>query len=249
MHRFPAFRRFRLQQWLVWIGAAALLDGASAAFFYQFALSRTGPVAARTMVSGLPPEEARESAGDAGPAGDESSSAPIDAAAVFCHGPGERLGLDAITVDRLAYAAELYRTGRAARIIGIGCHWNQPGHVPDAMQRILVAEGVAPEDALYDRDSHDTVSNVRALVSIAREQGLQRIAAISEPMHLLRIQYLWKKLAEGAPAELVFRAFVPEREQGAWSSLANAHHEAAAWLVYAVLPGETHAETLRSLRQ
>lgn len=234
MQRFPAFRGFRLRQLFVWVAAALALDLAAATLFRQLAHSRTGPVATQTVVSGLPGADALAGVG-------------YPAVAAFCHGPGERRGLDEITVERLRYAAELYHTGRAERVIGLGCHWNQPGYEPDAMRQALIEFGVAPQDALRDESSHDTLSNVEALAAIVQEAGLERVAVVSEPMHLLRIRRFWRLGAYEAALEL--RAFTPRQEQGFAAGLANAHHEALAWLAHGLLPRDSYRALMESLRR
>ncbi len=110
-------------------------------------------------------------------------------------------GPSPVLEDRLKTALELYRAGKAPRILVSGDHGRPEYDEPGAMASWLAAHGV-PEDAIFlDHAGFDTHSS---MVRAQRVFGAERVIVVTQEFHLPRALYLAKAAgleAEGVSAD------------------------------------------------
>ena len=99
--------------------------------------------------------------------------------------------------DRVLYAAELYKDGKAAHIIlsGGDIEWQDTGSTTPAedMASILMQLGV-PESALWlETESKNTYENAVYAKEILDEQGITQILLITSAMHMPRAVAIFEK--------------------------------------------------------
>jgi SanA protein len=102
------------------------------------------------------------------------------------HGDGS---LSAVLEDRLATALDLYRRGKARKLLLSGDHGTAAYDEPDAMARWLEALGVPPRDLFLDHAGFDTYST---LVRARKDFGVERALVVSQRFHLPRALYIAK---------------------------------------------------------
>lgn len=103
--------------------------------------------------------------------------------------------------DRLDVALDLYRHGRAPRIIVSGDHRRSEYDEPNAMRRYLEANGVPREAIFMDHAGFDTYSSVWRAKNVF---GADRIVVVTQDFHLPRALFVARSLgmaAEGASAD------------------------------------------------
>lgn len=101
--------------------------------------------------------------------------------------------------DRLFYAANLYRAGKAPQVILSGGNilWlENPADTPaDDMQNLLVQLGVPPEAMVLEGESQNTEENARYTAQILRERGITDFLLVTSAIHMPRSMMLFE--AEG----------------------------------------------------
>ncbi len=89
---------------------------------------------------------------------------------------------------RLEHAAEIYRAGRASRIVVTG--GNQPGdRTTEGMTGFVYLRnaGIPEEALLVENGSTNTFEQLSAVKVILDERGLRRAVLVSDPYHNLRL--------------------------------------------------------------
>ncbi len=129
--------------------------------------------------------------------------------------------------QRAFYAAELYRQGRAPRVLvsGGNIEWQAGGDpsTPAAqMEDVLVLLGVPPEAITLETESRNTAENARFSAAILRTWGVERIILVTSAIHMPRAKALFE--AQGltvVPAPTAFKVTRASWEaafHGGWQS-------------------------------
>ncbi len=118
---------------------------------------------------------------------------PADAIAVF--GAAEYDGRPSpVLRARLDHALALYRRGLAPLVITLG-GGDEEAHSEGAVGHdYLLAHEVPEDDIIAETQSSNTEESAARLAAIARENGLNRILAVSDGTHLFRIHALCSSL-------------------------------------------------------
>lgn len=101
-----------------------------------------------------------------------------------------------ILADRLATAADLYRAGKAPRILCSGDHGRVTHDETGVMARWLEDHGVPPEAIFLDHAGFDSWNTV---VRARRVFGVTRAIFVTQAFHLPRV--LWTAEQEGIDAQ------------------------------------------------
>ena len=133
---------------------------------------------------------------------------PADAVVVF----GSRVYSDGrpsdALADRMRTAVELVQGGWAPILIVSGGPGDGPFHETEAMRAFAEASGVPPGAIREDRSGWSTQDAVEATVALMREEGLERLLAVSHAYHLPRVElcYHWAGVdAATVPARESYR--------------------------------------------
>jgi vancomycin permeability regulator SanA len=120
-------------------------------------------------------------------------SRPADAVVVF----GARAYADGrpslALEDRVRTAIELYHAGLAPRLVFSGGPGDGEHHEVDVMRRLAVAAGVPPGAIELDYVGLDTASTVRNTTARFRDEGIERVLAVSQWYHLPRIKMTYAR--------------------------------------------------------
>jgi vancomycin permeability regulator SanA len=129
----------------------------------------------------------------------EAEASPIVAAAAAPAAPvaivfgagvrGDRLS--AVLFDRLETAVELYRAGKAAKLLVTGDHGRKSYDEPGAMAAFLEARGVRPEDIFLDHAGFDTYASLYRARAVFE---VDRALLVSQDFHLPRALYYARRL-------------------------------------------------------
>lgn len=93
----------------------------------------------------------------------------------------------AVFVARLDHAAELYRLGRAPRIVVAGGMTGRSTRTEAAAGREhLLSRGVPTEAVLCEDESRHTLENLFNTRKTLRREGWSRLLVVSDPLHLAR---------------------------------------------------------------
>lgn len=124
-------------------------------------------------------------------AGGRSIAAPVDAAIVLGGGidPDGVLGYS--SRRRVAAAVALLREGTARRlIVSAGTTGDRDVSGGELMRRHALALGAPPDAILVEGESRTTFENLRFSFEIARRSGFDRLAVVTDDMHLTRAALL-----------------------------------------------------------
>lgn len=119
-------------------------------------------------------------------------------------------GPSPVLEDRLETALELYRAGKAPRILVSGDHGRPDYDEPGAMAAWLEARGVPPEHVFLDHAGFDTHSS---MVRAREVFGVERAIVVTQRFHLARALYL------GSAAGMVVQGVAADRrpyERARW---------------------------------
>ncbi len=118
---------------------------------------------------------------------------PSDAIAVF--GAAEYDGRPSpVLRARLDHALALYRQGLAPLVITLGGGGGEVHSEGGVGHDYLLAHGVPENEIIAETQSSNTEESAARLAGIARENGLNRILAVSDGTHLFRIHALCSSL-------------------------------------------------------
>ena len=94
--------------------------------------------------------------------------------------------------DRLLHAAELYKAGKANKIIVAGGSrdWEAPEAV--LMSQILVAMGVPVDAIVQERRSRNTLENARFTAEILQQEKLSSILLVTSAFHMRRAEAMFR---------------------------------------------------------
>jgi uncharacterized SAM-binding protein YcdF (DUF218 family) len=92
-----------------------------------------------------------------------------------------------VFVARLAHAAELYRLGRAPRIVVAGGLTGRATRTEaEAGRDWLVEQGVPTADVICEDESRHTLENLVNTRQTLRREGWSRLIVVTDPLHLAR---------------------------------------------------------------
>jgi uncharacterized SAM-binding protein YcdF (DUF218 family) len=115
--------------------------------------------------------------------------------------------------DRVLYAAELYRQGKAPKVILSGGRmpWFGQGLSESGdMAELLKTMGVPATAILQDPDSQNTRENAVNVQKIMAAQGMKQVLLVTSAIHMPRSRLIFKKLGVNAiPAPTDFLAVQP----------------------------------------
>lgn len=129
--------------------------------------------------------------------------------------------------ERLGSAAELARACPAASVLLVGGARPHRGYFGAVeMGRELASMGLEPSRLRTGRSSYDTETNLLEMKSLAAAEGANRLALVSDALHLLRIRTVFGQPDPGT--ELLF--FPASGDARLTRIVSRANYEAAAWL-------------------
>lgn len=114
--------------------------------------------------------------------------------------------------DRLIYGAQLFKEGKAPRIVCTGGAWTTYRPVSEVMQEFLCSMGVPKESIMIETASGNTREHARNLYPMLREKEMNRILLVTSAMHMPRSMGVFQKLCPGIefiPAPTDFRVTEP----------------------------------------
>ncbi|AFY64738.1 YdcF family protein [Geitlerinema sp. PCC 7407] len=119
--------------------------------------------------------------------------------------------------DRVLYGAQLYREGKAPRLILSGgrIDWLGGGPPESADMAAMVQTMGVPESAiLEDPDSYNTYQNAINVLQLMRANNIQKILLVTSAMHMPRSLRIFQKLGvDAAPAPTDFLVTQQELEE------------------------------------
>ncbi len=113
------------------------------------------------------------------------------------------------TYVRCQYAAWLYRHWRPVPVFASGGSTRDGVVLSGVMRRVLVAEGVPPDQVFTEDKSTSTYTNATETAALLRARGIRRVALVTEAFHMLRSELSFRKQGmEVVPAPCAFRGRV-----------------------------------------
>ncbi len=101
--------------------------------------------------------------------------------------------LDNFSRDRVATAVELWRRGRAPKILmSGGVDVNTDQHVGERMKAMAISLGVPAQAIVIEGFSTSTFENARFTLRVAREEGWRTAIVVTDDFHLLRARALFE---------------------------------------------------------
>ncbi|MDD5680540.1 MAG: ElyC/SanA/YdcF family protein [Candidatus Omnitrophica bacterium] len=119
-----------------------------------------------------------------------------DAIVVFAGGVGESGQAGQGYLERVEYAAELYRSKFAGNII-FSSGYMYVFKEPLVMKAVAVSLGVPPEAIILEDRARNTYENVEFSEKILKEKGWKEILVVSSPYHMRRVSLVFKKIGKG----------------------------------------------------
>ncbi len=119
--------------------------------------------------------------------------------------------------DRLVYAVQLYRAGRAPMILVSG--GAQPGARAEAqlMEEILEVMGVSPRKVLRESESRDTYQNALYSALLLEGKGAKKILLVTSAFHMRRAVPLFQQQGlEVIPAPTDYQRLVADPAVPPW---------------------------------
>lgn len=138
------------------------------------------------------------------------------------------------TYALLEEGTALLAAGSAGSLICVGGNRPVSGyHGCEEAKAWLVARGVSPGRIVADRDSRDTIGNMRAAARIARERNAQSAILLSHVWHAPRVQVIAASEWPGAKTFSVAPSLDAwTRTLYWWELWRSAHHELVSWLLW-----------------
>jgi len=119
---------------------------------------------------------------------------PFDAAIVLGASVAPDGGPSPALARRVARAVELERSGQVATLLMSGGPVRHPRPEAQVMRDLALAAGVAPERILIEDSSRNTIGNARLCRPIVAAQGWGRVLLVTDPHHLPRALYIFRRL-------------------------------------------------------
>jgi uncharacterized SAM-binding protein YcdF (DUF218 family) len=119
--------------------------------------------------------------------------------------------------DRLVHATQLFKAGKAPRVLVSGGAPRGARSEAELMEQLLAVMGVPRRAVLRESESRDTHDNARFSGILLRGKGLERILLVTSAFHMRRAKALF--LAEGLdviPAPTDFQRLVSKPPVPRW---------------------------------
>ncbi|MHB0936948.1 MAG: YdcF family protein [Armatimonadota bacterium] len=94
---------------------------------------------------------------------------------------------------RMRKATALHRQGLAKKLILTGGQGDYGRPESVVATGMAIAQGIPPGDILRETRSHSTRENVRFAAEICRAHGWTQVIVVSDPYHLWRARYLFRR--------------------------------------------------------
>ncbi len=137
--------------------------------------------------------------------------------------------------DRLVHATELFKAGKAPRVLVSGGAPRGARSEAELMEQLLSVMGVPRRAVLRESESRDTHDNARFSAILLRGKGMKRILLVTSAFHMRRAQALFR--AEGLdviPAPTDFQRLVSEPPVPRWlPTVQDLHRSTLALREYA----------------
>lgn len=114
--------------------------------------------------------------------------------------------------DRGLSTAELYRHGRAPRILLTAMEDSPPRARVVFLNwraQLLVDEGVPREALLFEMESSNSWEEAQNTLALMRKNGWRRVLVVSDPYHMRRLDWAWGKVFSGSGLEYRLVATAP----------------------------------------
>lgn len=105
---------------------------------------------------------------------------------------------------RTLHAAKLYAAGEASLLIATGGVGGNPPSEAEVMRRILVGAGVPEEAIVLEGGALSTWDSAWLVARIAGERGIERVLAVTDPLHSVRTVASFREVGLGAVSEPVY---------------------------------------------
>lgn len=97
--------------------------------------------------------------------------------------------------ERVNHAVDLYRSGRARKLIFTGGQGNQDEAAESVAARQYARQsGVPAGDILIEDRSHTTYENLLYAKQVANDEGLNKVLIVSDPLHMKRAMVMARDL-------------------------------------------------------
>ena len=166
-----------------------------------------------------------------------ASVAPLpaaDAIVVFAGGVGESGKAGGGYQERTRQAVELYRLGKARRII-FSSGYTFVFQEAVIMKDLAVAQGVPASDIILETRATNTHENVVSVADILEQHGWHSIFLVSSPYHMRRALGSWRKTAPGirvVPAPVSDSHFFAHTSGASVEQIRGVLHEYLGLLYY-----------------
>ena len=101
--------------------------------------------------------------------------------------------------DRALRALALYREGHAPRIVLTGLERGNAAPPANLTWRaeFLVANGVPRSALRFEVYSHNSYEEAASVLALMRKQNWKSVIAVSDPPHMRRLAWTWKRVFDG----------------------------------------------------
>jgi len=140
-----------------------------------------------------------------------TSVPPFDVAIVLGASVAPDGGPSPALARRVACAVALAASGRVGALLMSGGPVRHPRPEAQVMRDLAVAAGLAPEIIFVEERSRNTIGNARLCRPIVESQGWRRVLIVTDPHHLPRALYIFRRF--GLP---VSGMAVPRPGQAGW---------------------------------
>ena len=114
--------------------------------------------------------------------------------------------------DRGLTAARLYAAGLAPRVLVAGMEGSPP-EVRRAILhwrvQVLTERGVPPERLEFDFESNNSMEEALNTRRLMEARGWRRVLVVSDPSHMRRLSWTWRRVFEGSGLEYSLVASSP----------------------------------------
>ena len=124
---------------------------------------------------------------------------------------------------------ELYRKGFASKVLLTGPESGHSKTRPTYLHwraRYLIDEGIPEKDLLFDRRSASSWEEAVNTLRLMQAMKLDRVLVVSDPPHMRRLSWVWRKVFENSGKEFILVASEMEYWDAAhwWRTSPNAQY-------------------------
>lgn len=114
--------------------------------------------------------------------------------------------------DRVARSLELLEAGYAAQLVLTGADRPDAGgaqDIQDARTDFLLRNDVRPDRIHYVFPSSNSWQEANSTLELMRSRGWRRVIVVSDPPHMLRLSYTWRRAFQSHPQSFILVATEP----------------------------------------